>query len=600
MATDPVEDLLPPKGKDKGMTSDLVVEQTRRYGDLKSKRDGVWMDNWQNLSNYFLPELSDINVEKTEGTTDWTDRVFDITPILAAQALAMGQYNWLTPASQPWALFNPPAAWGMRPAGDDGSGNDGNDAAAIWLGKAGDILMQELAGCNFYGAVDVNYLSVSVFGTSLMFVEEGRNASLNFTAIKIGTYCIAEDEEGIVDTVYREFKMTTRQIRQKWGEDALTPLMKKSLSGAKGLDKEWSILHCCFPRLDSERVPGKKDGVNKPWASVYISLQDKAELSVGGYDEMPYICSRFKKWGTDSPWGYSPAFLTLPEARELNFVTMWMDALAELLANPRLLIPDNLDTAIDLRPGGPTYFDHKHPDAMPREWQTVAEYKMGQEIQKDKRDIIDKAFFTYVFQMLQKLQDKKMTAYEIAQRLGENLQQFTSIFDRRVIEFLKPLLRRTFNLLFRQGKFGPPPQSLLMSTGPQQTKGGRNTTPQIMVPPDIVITSRISLALKAIQNQGIESTLQTVMPLMENRPEVADNFDWDVLVRDLARNNGIPPDVIREKLSMARIRAERAKIQKQQQALQMAQAAAKAGQGLEKSPERLKNSTLDKMGVPEE
>jgi len=274
----------------------LANEQLNKYESARSKRSAIFDSDWQTISQYFLPQESDINVTKTEGITGWTDRIFDTTAIQAAQTMAAGQRNWLTPSSEPWAQFEPPES--MRTGGDD---------AAIWLGKASDITMQELARSNFYSVMNIAYLHVGIFGTDCIFCEEGKAAALNFRNTKVGTYTIEENDEGVVDTVRREFKLTGRQAIQMFGEDALPDKMRTAIKG-KGQDRSFDFVHAVFPREDSQRLPNREDGANKPIASVYISKDFRECVSVSGYDEMPYLVSRFAKWGTDSPWGYSPAY----------------------------------------------------------------------------------------------------------------------------------------------------------------------------------------------------------------------------------------------------------------------------------------------------
>ena len=321
----------------------LANEQLNKYESARSKRSSVFDSDWQTISQYFLPQESDINVTKTEGITGWTDRIFDTTAIQAAQTMAAGQRNWLTPSSEPWAQFEPPES--TRTGGDD---------AAIWLGKASDITMQELARSNFYSVMNIGYLHVGIFGTDCIFCEEGKKEALNFRNTKIGTYTIDENDEGIVDTVRREFKLTGRQTVQMFGEDNLPDKMKTQVKGGKGMDRSFDFVHCVFPREDSQRLPNREDGSNKPIASVYISKDFRECVRISGYDEMPYLVSRFAKWGTDSPWGYSPAYLALPDVRQVNYVTEYLDSLAELHAVPRVIVPSNLEGDVDLRAGGIT------------------------------------------------------------------------------------------------------------------------------------------------------------------------------------------------------------------------------------------------------
>lgn len=557
------------------MSDELAKEIADRYNDLTSDRKARFDVPYQYISNYFLPQLSNINTQKTEGITGWTERIYDTTAVQAAQVLRSGQRNWLTPSSEPWFTFEPPETLV----------DDQRDEAAQWLSRTTDIAIREIARSNFYSMVNLDYLSVGVFGTGLMFCEEGKKTSLNFRQFKVSTYVVQEDDEGVVDTVYRDFELTTRQAVQMFGVDKVGDKIKKAYETPKKMDQKWKIIHAVFPREDSKRIEGRMDGPNKPIASVYMVHDGQHIISVSGYDEMPYFCSRFDKWGTDSPYGYSPAFLCLPEVRELNYVTQYTDALAELMAYPRLLYPDNLEGNIDLRAGGVTTYDSTNPTAKPEEWMTKGNYMLAKDLMDGKKDAINKAFFVNMFTMLDNLADKKMTAYEIAQRLAEKLEMFTPVFDRRVTEFLNPLLKRIFGILFRAGKFGAPqdvPSGLLVVEG--------NKTRLAM--PEIAITSRISLALKALQNQGMINTMSALMPLAEGKPEILDNFDTDAFARTLARNFGTPVEFEIPMKKVAALRAARVKAMQQQNMIAAAESVSKTAANVGQAPQQFQDAVM--------
>jgi hypothetical protein len=570
------------------MADALADEMLKRYEGLKATRDGIWMDNWQQISQYFIPQQSDIEVQKTEGVSGWTDKIFDTTGIECAETLKMGQYNWLTPPNQPWGEFDVPPEI-------SGENSEAEDDATAWLGRASDITMRELSRSNFYSMAALSYLGVGVFGTDLLIVEEGRKQTLNFRHAKIGTYCIEEDEEGVVDTTMREFEMTYRQTLQMFNKssDTIPEKMSDSAKGAKGLSKKFKFLHCIFPREDTDRLPNRKDGANKPVASVYISIEFRECIRVSGYDEQPALCSRWDKWGTGAPWGYSPAFLSLPIARQLNYVQQYLDALAELHAYPRILTPDNLDGDVDLRAGGATVFDSSNPNSKPEEWATVGDYKMGMEMQDQRRKAMRDAFMADAFKLLnsEPLLDKKMTAYEISQRQAEVLQSFTPSLGRRVTEFLNPLLIRCFGILFRAGKFGQAPDSLMADVG----NGKRG-----LALPSVVITNRMTDALRALKNRGTEETFQFLLPQMQFKPDALDIFDMDAVNREYAKNAGMPPDLIRKQKgqgSVEQIRAARAQQVQAQQAAQLAEQMGKAGKNLAGSPDWMQEQAKASAGA---
>lgn len=573
------------------MPDKLAEEQLRIHGGLKSKRDSIFMDDWQTIGQYFLPQESDINTTKTEGVSGWTQDIFDTTAIQAAQVLAAGLGNWWTPPNQSWAEYDTPEE--LKSSNGEG---DSQDEATQWLGKASDRIMKELGRSNFYSVKSTADLGIAVFATDLMLCEESDEGTelFNFIHCKIGTYTIQENYKGVVDTIRREVKMTYRQICQKFGKDSdhLPEKMKDQAKGEKGKDKEFTILHCIFPREDSERLPNRKDGANKPIASVHIAVDFRECIRVSGYDESPILCRRFAKWGTDAPWGYGPAYLALPDARQVNYVQQYMDALAELHAYPRVLIPDNLEGDVDLRAGGTTTFDTSNPNGKPEEWMSAGDYKLGLEMQEQRRQAIRDAFFVDAFKLLnsQPLLDKEMTAYEISQRQAEQLQNVTPASSRSIPEFINPLMKRLFGIAFRKGKLGRAPESLMQEVGPNKTA---------LVMPDVVVTSRFNDALRALKNRGAEETFKFIAPLAENKPELWDYFNWDKTIPGYARNAGMAPDdllPLTGQNSVASLRAARAQAMAQQRAMQSAEQLSKAGKNLGGSPEFVQNAAKQAMG----
>ena len=65
--------------------------------------------------------------------------------------------------------------------------------------------MLELARSNFYTEAHELYMDRGCFGTGVLHCETGKRSFLNFRKFDVGTFSIAEDDEGYVDTLSREF-----------------------------------------------------------------------------------------------------------------------------------------------------------------------------------------------------------------------------------------------------------------------------------------------------------------------------------------------------------------------------------------------------------
>ena len=528
-------------------STELALELSQRATRLAAARSS-WDVLWQDIANYVMPRKAEIIQKQGSPNVSKQSRLFDGTAIRGNQVLANGQLAWMTPMESKWFSYDAPPHL------------KGNDKVESWYQSCTEIAILELARSNFYTEIHELYLDRGAFGTAALHLEPGRKSPLNFTSLTCGTYSIDENDEGYVDTVYRSIPMTVRNLVKKFGLENCSAEIQKCYkdSKAKNLERESQVTHAVYPRADQDITPGRKDGANKAIASVYFENATNHVLKESGYGDMPTFVTRYLKWGT-SAYGWSPSWIALPESRQLNFLERQMDALAELAAFPRMLIPDTMEGVVDFRANGATYFDATNPSAIPKEWATAGNYDVGEARANQKRKAIEDAFHVDLFQMFAQIQ-KQMTATEVSERAAEKLIQFSPTFARMTTELFGPILNRTFSLLIEAGYFLPPPKEAFT----QDHLG------YALAMPEISYSSRIALAIKALENVSFSRLMATFLPLTQVAPQVMDNFDLDVISRDFARNEGIPARWMKDADLVAQDR--QAKAQQAAQAQQMAQA----------------------------
>ena len=563
-------------GKDKKRDGnpELARREMGRYASLLSERQAKFDSPWQRIADLFYPNLSDIQGEKTEGTNGWSDGIYDTTALDAARTCSTGLTSETSPSVEPWFSWDPPPDLGL----------DEYDDGALWCANATEVHLNELVRSNYYRISGEANMSRTVFGTGATFIDEGKEALFNTRTFKIGTYCIDENDEGIVDTFYVLFKMTARQCAQAFGVDSLPEKIKQAYEDSKGkkMDKKFDILHAIRPREEIERDLTAKTEENKPFADIYISMDDKLVIKEGGFDEFPVSVSRFDSWGTGTPWGYSPAFMVYKLTCQLNYMTKFMDTIPELRANPRFLVPNGMQGQMDLRPGGFTVYDPNN-GGKPEEWMTSADFNMGEVSIKMKQEMIRKAFFNDIFAMFQDLTGQH-TAYEFSLREAERIKQLSPTFGRLLNEKGTPDLRRTFGIAFRAGKFGQVPDSLIR-------RDPRTGKPMGYAMPELKFNSPLALKLKAIQNRAtIDSMTFTLdYAIKAQRMDILDNYNHDVMHRDAAINNGMPGKYLRPMKGVLAIRQERQQQMKAQQAMQAAQGASEVVKNVAKAPTSVQN-----------
>lgn len=549
----------------------LAQKIKERYGVLKGIRD-PWQTLWDEIARYAMPRrVPGLNgASLTPGVSN-EQQLFDTTTVQAGMTLANGQLAWMSPLEAPWFAFEPKVQF------------QADDEVKRWLGYATEAVRNELAVSNFYTAVHEFYWDRGVFGTAALFVDQGSKNLINAQHWPVGSFVIDEDADGLVDTVIREFELTARQAAQKFGEANCSAKLQEALKagGNKEHEKFW-FLHSIMPRGDAERDKAKLDDVNMPIASVYVERDACHVCRVSGFEEMPVMVSRYLEWGSNARgfYGWSPAWAALPEARQVNFLQKMMDALAEKMAFPPILAPEELEGEIDGNANGVTYFAAQMATsgALPKEWMTQGRYDIGLERIQERQKAIERAFHVDLFQMFAQL-TKQMTAREVAERSQEKLIQFSPTFSRLTSELFNPLLERCLGILGRNGEL-PATEGTQYEGKPFQTQ----------------YSSRIALSLRSQPAIGWLSNLERLVAEQALSPEVVDNFDFDKATRAVAGLLGVPVDYIRPEREVATMRENRAAAMKAQEERAAAMAAVDVGSKV-KADSPLANVIGAQMGV---
>jgi hypothetical protein len=129
-------------------------------------------------------------------------------------------------------------------------------------------------------------------------------------------------------------------------------------------------------------------------------------------------------------------------------------------------------------------------------------------------------------------------------------------------DYLDPLVQRTFNILYRAGQLGEPPEVVFESSGEL----------------DIIYTGPLVRAQRADIAQGVTRWVATLAELSEVRNDVLDIPDWDAIARELGSLEGVPAKLMR---SNTEIKDARKKREQTEERLAAAAVNQEEGAGLE-------------------
>lgn len=501
------------------------------FSSLKSVR-APWESWWDALREYVLPRRISEDDEASLPGDASAEHLYDTTAVEACQKLASGHMSYITPSHEVWFKW-------AAPDGVDG------DEAESWYNRCSEIALKELSVSNFYTEIHECFLDRVAFGTGSMYSGVSSSGNLMFTHIPCGRFCCAENEEGSVDTYFREFSFSAYQAERMFGRRNLGPKTRKILEDGKDPHAvSLRFLHAVRPRTGRNRK--REDSLNMPYESLYISLDDRRIVEEGGYREFPYLVSRFLKWG-ESPYGLAPGRLVFPEIRQAQFLNRILDTLGEIAAFPRILELANQIGEVDMRAGGRTVIT---PEAaslhLPREWATQGRYDIGMDRLERKQDAIRRAFYLPMLELWGN-RTGSMTATEVMARENERVLMFSPSFTLFVSD-LYPIMCRIFALMFRQGKFPRPPESVLRKGTDGQLSIGE---------PRVVYQSKIALILRRVQSEGIDRSLQRLGMMASLAPELQDHVDWDACFRMACRFDGAPEQMLRSMRDVRKLRKER-------------------------------------------
>jgi hypothetical protein len=514
------------------MTADTIIQRNEA---LKSARQNFAV-LWDDAARWILPRKGNI-ITKTSPGSDQASELFDSTAEEAALIYAAGLLSSLTPAGEQWMRLEP-------------SDPDAPETVKAFLARASERVQETLLASNFYLTAHEAFIDSGVFCTVCMFTGESNRTGVSFTNIPVGTFCVAENNEGFVDTVYREWSWTARQALQEWGREKLGEKVQKALDDAKW-DQEFTFIHAVEPRLEFEEGV-QLDPKKRRFASLYVCKEDKHLIDEGGYYEFPYAVLRTLR-SNNELYGRGPGLQILPEAKLVNRIEKDLLVAVEKMVDPPWLMPDDAGSRPDNRPNGVTYWDTSNPNNKPEQLQLTNRVDLGESKSDQKRARIRQAFFVDMFQMLTNLQEQRRekTAFEVAEMLQEKLVLFTPIFARTVQEFLNPTLERVFAILLRAGKLGDVPPEL-------QGLDYR-----------ISYVSKIALALKTARTSSLAQVMNMLGSMVVFDPSVKHIVDWRKAARDVANNYALPTDWQRSELEVEEIVAgeTEAAMQMQQAAL---------------------------------
>lgn len=554
------------------MNKDLYESKKHMDELLRSQLElerATFISHWSELGQYIFPRRPRFSIEDVNKGDRRNDSIIDSTATYAARTLASGMMSGVTSPARPWFRLATPDP-GMQE----------NTNVKMWLYIVSQRMSAIFLRSNLYNVLPIVYGDMGTFGTACMFVEEDFDGDvMRFYPFAIGEYAISNNSKLKVDTFIREFKLTTRQLIEKFGEfndkneivnwDNFSATVRNNWEN--GHREAWvDVCHVVKPNPDFHPKRAAVDSKFKKYVSRYYERgkdgskyqapKDDIYLREAGYDYFPVLAPRWEVNGEDAYGTNCPGMIALGDIKQLQLGERRMMQAIEKMVNPPMTAPTALkQSKTSILPGDVTYVDVRDNQQGFRPAHEVN--PRVQELAFKQQEVqrrIQRAYFEDLFLMLASSTRREITAREIEERHEEKLLALGPVLEQLNQDLLDPLIEIAFQIALRQGLFPPPPEEL---------QGAQLKVEYISV---------MAQAQKLVGIAGLERFAGFAQGVVAVNPEALDKIDVDQMLDVYSDAVSIAPNIVRSDEEVAEIRAQRAKAQQMQARMQQLQEGARA------------------------
>ena len=424
--------------------------------------------------------------------------------------------------------------------------------AKDWLEDCERELLAMFNRSNFYKETNPAVKDSTCIGHGAVFMDEAEDLRIRFTHFPANELFLDVNAYGEIDTCFRWYADTLRNIVAFFGEDKVCEAMREAYKNEDHWNDSHQILMCVYPRENYN--PQHKNNKNMPYACVYIDLDNEYIIDESGFNEFPFAVFEWERY-SGFAYSSSPAQDAMPDIKALNIIKKSSLQIAQTSAEPPMLASAEMHD-IDLSPRGITYKPTKDSTLEPV--RTGDNYPITLQELANYEQAVKDWFYVDYFLALQEKQGN-MTATEVMELQGEKAATLTT-FIVNLQDFLSKIIARSFKMLMRAGRLPTPPIELMQANA------------------DIKIDFTGPLAQNQKKHHQMGGTIQALSaigPIMQMFPNAGDFIDGDELMRSTMEGMGMPQNIIREDADVKKIRETRVQAQQeaaaQQQQMAMAQ-----------------------------
>ena len=275
-----------------------------RRNELENAYNAIKPD-WQDLADYFLPRSVRFLARTVNKQPAKNKKIKDSTPLIAVRNFSSGMMSGAT---------NPATNWFKMQVKN--FGKEQSYEVKTWCHNVENIFRDVYNASNLYRILPAVYKQIGVFGISVVALTSDEKSLLHCQVLPIGSYRIAKNEKGEVDTICRVYMETAKNLYDKFGEQNVSNEVLNAIHSNR-YEELFEVVHFVEPNKDF--MPDSVWAKDKEYVSVYYEVSSREEkfLSKSGFNKFPYAVFEAEVNGEDVYPCECPGVNALPDVKQL-------------------------------------------------------------------------------------------------------------------------------------------------------------------------------------------------------------------------------------------------------------------------------------------
>ena len=510
----------------------------------------VLKPDWQELADYFLPRSVRFLARNVNKQPMKNKKIKDSTPLLAVRNFSSGMMSGATSPATNWFKVR------IRNYVAESSYE-----VKKWCNSVENLFRDIFNSSNLYRVLPAVYKQIGVFGISVLGLMSDETSILRCQLLPVGSYRIAKNQKGDIDTICRVYTETAKNLYDRFGEENVSKEVINAIHSNR-YEEMFEIVHFVEPNKDY--MPDSVWAEEKEYVSVYYEPASSEEkfLSKSGFDKFPYAVFESEVNGEDVYPCECPGVNALPDVKQLMSMVIDEGKAVKKMISPTYKGPASLKNKKMIDAPAAFIEEDENGRGLSPIYEVNPRVLEVDSIIEKLKESIKEIFYNDLFAMILNTAERSRTATEVNE-LKEEKMVLLSPLLQQIHNGLNQIMDWVFQECIFLNILPEPPEEIM----------GANM--------DIEFVSTLAQAQKAAKISAMERfTTFTVNLANTLEPSLRKKINANKMIDDYADFANISPEQIVPTKDVEKQKQKEEEAQAQQQAMEQAKEGAEIIQNI--------------------